>query len=107
MAKSKLDSSIEGYQNLNKSLQEQRDLLISSDKLHDANRIALDQISDRQRMINQLISAGVDKDSEKGKLLADLIKLQEKEIAQQKKINDQLDKERKTREEIVGLAKSW
>ncbi|MFA5207198.1 MAG: hypothetical protein WC428_00710 [Candidatus Paceibacterota bacterium] len=62
-------------------------------------------ISERQKIINELLSNSAKLSNEQKNYLKELVTEQEKEIANQKKINDQLDKERKSREAIVGLAK--
>ena len=62
-------------------------------------------ISERQKIINELLSNSAKLNNEQKNYLKELVTEQEKEIANQKKINEQLNKERKSRENIVGLAK--
>ena len=63
-------------------------------------------ISERQKIINELLTEGVSKESERGKLLTKLIEEQQKEITNEKSLNTQLENQIKSRQRNVDLVKS-
>jgi hypothetical protein len=62
-------------------------------------------ISERQKIINELLAEGVSKDSERGKLLTKLIADQQQEITNEKSLNTQLENQIKSRQRNVSLVK--
>ena len=63
-------------------------------------------ISERQKIINELLAEGNKIDTKRGELLTELLQDQQEEIAKERDLNNQLQNEIKSRQEIVGLVKS-
>ena len=63
-------------------------------------------ISERQKIINELLVEGNKIDTKRGELLTELLQDQQEEIAKERDLNNQLQNEIKSRQEIVGLVKS-
>jgi hypothetical protein len=63
-------------------------------------------ISERQKIINELLNNSTKLTGQQKDYLKELVTEQDKAIAKEKEINTQLEKQRKNREQIVGLAKS-
>ena len=73
----------------------------------DSERAKNQQImAERQRTINELLSRANELQDEDIKKLDQLVVKQNEAVAAEKKINDQLDKQRKNRQEVVSLAKA-
>ena len=62
-------------------------------------------ISERQKVINELLSNAATLDENQKRYLQDLVNEQNKAIANEKSINEELVKQQKNREKVVSLAK--
>ena len=62
-------------------------------------------ISERQKVINELLSNAATLDESQVKYLQDLVNEQNKEIANERSINEELVKQQKSRQLVVSLAK--
>jgi hypothetical protein len=62
-------------------------------------------ISERQKVINELLSNAATLDESQVKYLQDLVNEQNKEIANERSINEELVKQQKSREKVVSLAR--
>jgi hypothetical protein len=96
---------ISDYDKLNESISEQIKNLNAVNDVEKINIYNAELRAERQRVINQLINDLINLEDEEKQKLNDLIDLQQKEIDNEKKVNKQLETQKKLRGDINSLAK--
>ena len=97
---------ISDYDKLNESINLQIKNLNTVNDVEKINIYNAELRAERQKVINQLINDLINLEDEEKQKLNDLIDLQQKEIDNEKKINKQLESQKKLRGDINSLAKT-